>query len=119
MDAKQMELQEVLTMAIGTLVVVVLSHFAVYWAVKTMYPPAPKVIQVPVPMAMPPAAPAPPVQQAYMPPAVEEQHVQLPTYASSVPVEAPREERKGPPPAESTSIRGGSGVASANAGDQR
>lgn len=104
-----MELQEVLTLAIGTLVVVVLAHFAVYWAVRTLYPPPPKVIQVPVPMPMPPPA------QAYTPPAVTEQHVQLPTYAPSVPVEAPREERKGPPPAESTSIRGGSGMDSANA----
>ena len=110
-----MELQEVLTLAIGTLVVVVLSHFAVYWAVKTLYPPPPKVIQVPVPMAV--AAPMP--QQAYTPPPVTEQHVQLPTYAPPVSVEAPREERKGPPPAESTSIRGGSGVDGPNAGDQR
>ncbi len=101
-----MELQEILSMAIGTLVVVVLSHFAVYWVVKTLYPPPPKVIQVPVPM------PAP--QQAYIPPAVTEQHVELPTYAPPVSVEAPREERKGPPPAESTSIRGGSGVDGAN-----
>ena len=107
-----MELQDVLTMAIGTRVVVVLSHFAVYWVVKTLYPPPPKVIQVPVPMAM---APAPPPQQAYTPPAVPEQHVELPTYAPPVSVEAPREERKGPPPAESTSIRGKSGVDGANA----
>ena len=108
-----MELQDVLTLSIGTLVVVVLSHFAVYWVVKTLYPPAPKVIQVPVPMPM---AVAPPPEQAYTPPPVTEQHVQLPTYAPPVPVEAPREERKGPPPAESTSIRGGSGVDPANAG---
>jgi hypothetical protein len=58
-----------------------------------------------------------PPQQAYIPPAVEEQHVQLPTYAPPVSVEAPREERKGPPPAESTSIRGGSGVDGANQRD--
>ena len=113
MVAKQMELQEVLSLAIGTLIVVVLSHFAVYWAVKTMYPPPPKVIEVPVPVpAMPPP---PPPQQAYTPPAVTEQHVELPTYAPPVSVEAPREERKGPPPAESTSIRGKSGVDGANA----
>ncbi len=108
-----MELQDVLTMAIGTLVVVVLSHFAVYWVVKTLYPPPPKVIQVPVPM------PPPPPQQAYTPPPVIEQHVELPTYAPPVSVEAPREERKGPPPAESTSIRGGSGVDGANQRDER
>jgi hypothetical protein len=105
-----MELQEVLSLAIGTLIVVVLAHFAVYWAVKAMYPPPPKVIQVPVPVAVPP-----PPAQTYTPPAVIEQHVELPTYAPPVSVEAPREERKGPPPAESTSIRGKSGVDGSNA----
>jgi hypothetical protein len=104
----------VLTMSVSTLIVVVLAHFAVYWVVKTLYPPAPKVIQVPVPMAMP-AAPVP----AFTPPPVLEQHVELPTYATPGAVEAPREERKGPPPAESTSIRGGSGVDAADAGDGR
>jgi hypothetical protein len=104
-----MELQDVLTMAIATLVVVVLSHFAVYWVVKTLYPPPPKVIHVPVPMAIPPP------QQAYSPPAVLEQHVELPTYATPVSVEAPSEERKGPPPPEDTSIRRKPGVDGANA----
>lgn len=104
-----MELQDVLTMAIGTLVVVVLSHFAVYWVVKTLYPPPPKVIQVPVPM------PPPPPQQAYTPPPVIEQHVELPTYAPPVSVEAPREERKGPPPPEDTSIRRKPGMDGPNA----
>jgi len=100
MGAKQMEIQDVLTLSIGTLVTVVLAHLAVYWVVKTLYPPPPKVIHVPVP--------APP---AYTPPVVEEQqNVELPTYAPPVSVEAPREERKGPPPAESTSIRRKSGV---------
>lgn len=107
-----MELQEVLTMAIGTLVVVVLSHFAVYWVVKTLYPPPPKVIQVPVPM---PVAAPPPAQQAYTPPPVVEQHVELPTYAPPVSVEAPREERKGPPPPEDTSIRRKPGMDGVNA----
>lgn len=99
-------------MIIGTLVAVVLGHLAVYWVVKTLYPPPPKVIQVPVPVQMPMPAPA------YTPPPVTEQqqHVQLPTYAPPVSVEAPREERKGPPPAEATSIRGGAGVGASNAG---
>lgn len=105
-----MELQDVLTISISTLVTVVLAHLAVYWVVKTLYPPPPKVIQVAVPTPM--VAPA----QTYTPPVVEEQqHVQLPTYTPPVPVEAPIEERKGPPPAESTSIRGKSGLDTANA----
>ena len=106
-----MELQELLTMIAGTLVAVVLGHLAVYWVVKTLYPPPPRVIQVPVPMPAPSVAPP-----AYTPPPVVEQHVELPTYAPPVSVEAPREERKGPPAAESTSIRGGAGVGSSNTG---
>ena len=113
MAAKQMELQDVLTIAVSTLIVVVLAHFAVYWVVKTLYPPKPKVIEVPV------MAPLPPPAQAFTPPPVIEQHVELPTYATPGAVEAPREERKGPPPAESTSIRGGAGVDAADAGDGR
>lgn len=104
-----MELQELLVLITGTLVAVVLSHFAVYWVVKALYPPAPKVIQVPVPMPM---APTPP---AYTPPPVQEQHVQLPTYAPPVSVEAPPEERKGPPAPEATSIRGKPGMDGPNA----
>lgn len=106
-----MELQEVLTLVISALVTVVLAHLAVFWVVKTLYPPPPKVIQVPVPVPMapsPPPAPAP--TPAFTPPPVQEQHVQLPTYTPSASVEAPREERKGPPPPEDTSIRRKPGV---------
>ncbi len=98
-----MDLQEVLTLSIGTLVTVVLAHLAVFWVVRTLYPPPPKIVQVPIPMV--PAIQQP--QQTYTPPPVieQQQHVELPTYTPSVPVEAPREERKGPPPPEDTSIR--------------
>jgi hypothetical protein len=111
-----MDLQEVLTLVIGTLVTVVLAHLAVYWAVKTMYPPTPRaspVAMVPAPVMA--AAPPPMAPQVYSPPAVVEQHVELPTYATPVSVEAPREERKGPPPPEDTSIRRKSGVDGADA----
>ena len=106
-----MDLQEVLTVSVSALVTVVLAHLAVFWVVRTLYPPPPKVIQVPVPMAMPAPVAVPP-PQTYTPPAVieQQQNVQLPTYSSSSPVEAPREERKGPPPPEDTSIRRKPGV---------
>ena len=99
-----MELQEILSIAIGTLIVVVLSHFAVFWVVRTLYPPQNQTVFV--------SAPPPPV---FTPPAVTEQHVTLPTYETAVPAEAPREERKGPPPAENTSIRREPGVDVPNA----
>ena len=110
-----MELQEVLTLSIATLVTVVLAHFAVYWVVKTLYPKATVPVAAVVPVAAAaPVAPVPP-PQVYSPPAVVEQHVELPTYATPVSVEAPREERKGPPPPEDTSIRRKSGVDGADA----
>ncbi len=102
-----MELQEILSVSIGTLVVIVIAHFAVFWVVRTLYPP---------PVMMVQQAPLP-VQQVFTPaPVIAQQDVTIPTYAPPVPVEAPREEgeRKGPPPPEDTSIRGKPGMDSAN-----
>ena len=106
-----MELQEILSYAIGTLITVVAAHLAVFWVVKSLYPPPPQVVMVPTPVAAPQVTSTP--IQAFMPPTVVEQpvqHVDLPTYASRDPVEAPSEARKGPPPPEDTSIRGKPGV---------
>ena len=101
-----MELQEILSVSIGTLVVIVIAHFAVFWVVRTLYPPP----VVYVPQAQ---------QQVFTPPPVIEQPIQnvtIPTYAPPMPVEAPREEgeRRGPPPPEDTSIRGKPGVDASN-----
>ena len=112
-----MELQEILSFAIGTLVTVVAAHLAVFWVIKTLYPPPPQVVLVPAPVAVAPPVASTPIQ-AFIPPAVTEQptqHVELPTYASRDPVEAPSEARKGPPPPEDTSIRGKPGVGSPDA----
>lgn len=101
-----MELQEILSVAIGTLIVIVIAHFSVFWVVRTMYPPVVVVSQqASAPVFTPP--PSVPQQEP-------QQNVTIPTYAPPVSVEAPREggERRGPPPAESTSIRGDAGVAS-------
>ena len=101
-----MDLQEILSIALGTLIVVVVAHIAVFWVVRTLYPPIQVQVQ-PQPVFTPP-----PIQLQPEP----EQHVSVPTYTPPVPVEAPRQEgeRKGPPPAESTSIRGESGVDTTN-----
>lgn len=97
-----MDLQEILSVALGTLIVVVIAHVAVFWVVRTLYPPTQ-------------------VQPVFTPPPIvlqpePEQHVSVPTFTPPVPVEAPRQEgeRKGPPAAESTSIRGEPGVDPAN-----
>ena len=100
-----MELKDILTVAVASVIVLVVAHLAVFYVVKTLYPPAPTAPPVYVPIAAPP----PPV---YTPPAEQAQHVSIPTYAPPVPVEAPREEepRRGPPPPEATSIHGTAGV---------
>jgi len=106
-----MELQEILSVAIGTLVVIVIAHFAVFWVVRTLYPPQVVMVQQPAPQQQV-FTPAPVILQPQEP----QQNVTIPTYTPPMPVEAPREEgeRRGPPPAESTSIRGESRVGASN-----
>ena len=98
-----MDLQEILTVALSTLIVIVLSHIAVFWVVRTMYPPSVPVVQMQVQP-----------QPVFTPPPILEQHVTLPTYEAPVPTQAPSEKREGPPPAESTSIRRDTGVDTSN-----
>ena len=103
-----MELQEILSVALGTLIVIVIAHFAVFWVVRTLYPPV-----VYMPQQQQAVFTPPPVIQQQEP----IQNVTIPTYETPLPVEAPREEgeRKGPPPPEDTSIRGKPGLGSVNA----
>ena len=114
-----MNVTEIVATAVATLIVLVLAHLAVYWVVKTLYPPQPPVIAVPAPLvieALPPAPP-PTVVTFAEPPSTVQQNATLPTYEAPVPAEAPREggERRGPPPAERTSIRRDTGVAAPDA----
>ena len=97
-----MELTDVLVTVISTLIAIVLAHLAVFWVVKTLYPPlppSPVIVQEVAPVYVP----APVIEQPV-------QHVELPTYETPKPVAPPSEERKGPPPPEPTSIRGNAGV---------
>jgi hypothetical protein len=111
-----MELQEILSVALGTLIVIVIAHFAVFWVVRTMYPPPPSVVYMPAPTAAAPVLSSTPIETFTSAAVPEQQNVSVPTYSPPVPVEAPREERRaGPPPPEDTSIRGNPGVASPNA----
>lgn len=100
-----MELKDILVVALSTLIVLMIAHVAVFWIVRTLYPP------VVAPVVPPPVfTPAPIIQEP-------QQNVTIPTYETPIPVEAPREEepRRGPPPPEATSIHGKSGVGSVDA----
>ena len=77
-----MEFKDIFAVAFATLIVLIVTHFAVFWVVRTLYPPAPA--PVPVPEAPKPIF----VQQA----AETQQNVSIPTYEASIPMEAPRQE---------------------------
>lgn len=93
-----MELKDILSIAISSLIVIVLAHLAVFWVVRTLYPPTP----APAPVSLP--APPPPV---FTQPPLTEQHVAVPTYEAPVSTEIPSKEgeRRGPPPPEATAIQ--------------
>lgn len=97
-----MEFSEILSIALASLIVLVLAHFATYWVVRTLYPPPPVVVSSPV------VAPVPTVSFTEPPKPEEAQHVVVPTYEAPIPTETPRQDepRRGPPPPESTSIHG-------------
>ena len=104
-----MGLSDILAIALASLVTLVAAHIAVFWVVRSLYPP-----QVAVPM---PVAPLVVPQTLTQAPLIEQQNVTLPTYETAVPV-APavqEEPRRGPPPAVSTSIKREPGVDSTNA----
>ena len=96
-----MELSSILSIVLASIVAIVLAHIGAYFVIKSLYPPTPAPVPAPV---------------FTQPPVTEQQNVTLPTYEAPLPVEAPREEgeRRGPPPPESTSIHGNSGVAASN-----
>lgn len=119
-----MDFSQIMSVATATLCVLVVSHLCVFWVVRTLYPPTQQVVVQQVPMI----APVQEIPQAAVPvftqppvftqaPSIEQQNVVLPTYQAAVPTEAPRTEepRRGPPPAEATSIKRDPGVGAANA----
>ncbi len=108
-----MDVQTIVSIAIASLVVFVVAHFAVFWVVKTMYPPSQEPQSEPKPVVTFSSEPP----QVFTPPVQDIQHVTVPTYEAPVPAETPDKEgeRRGPPPPESTSIRGESRVAPSDA----
>jgi hypothetical protein len=99
-----MDIANILTIAVSTLVVLVLTHVAVYYVVRTLYPPKPEIQSQPQQVFIQPA----PIQ-------IQQETVSdvvIPTYEAHIPVEAPPKEepRRGPPPPVATSIKRESGV---------
>ena len=77
-----MNVTEIVATAVATLIVLVLAHMAVYWVVKTLYPPqaqAPAPAPVPASVMLPVDEPAKTVTFTE-PPSTLQQNVTLPTY---------------------------------------
>ena len=85
----------VLTVGLSTLVLLILTHIAVFWVVRTLYPPPPQVVYVP--------APRPPVEThtVNVPvtsllktevPTTIAQEVNVPTFEAPVSLEAAGQE---------------------------
>jgi hypothetical protein len=78
----------VLTLAMSSLIMLVLIHLSVFAVVRWMYPASPPQPQVRFAEPMVSAPPPPPFTE----PQYLKQEVNVPTYASPVSVEAPRED---------------------------
>ena len=106
-----MELSSILSIAITSLIMIVLSHVAVFWVVRTLYPPAP----TSVPVYVPTLAQVTP-QVFTEAPRETQQAVNVPTYETPLQLEASNQEGStdlsllsGP------STNGNSGLVAANA----
>jgi hypothetical protein len=84
-----MNVLEIASLALTSLIILVVIHLSVFWVVKTMFP-AP--VAVPAP---PPPVPAPVLQQVYVEPPEMKQELNVPTYEPPVPVATPRTEVPG------------------------
>lgn len=82
-----MDFGSILSTALATLIMLVVIHIAVFWMVRTLYPPAPRITPAPQ-VLLPPEK----TEIFTPPPSVEQtQTVNVPTYEVSVPLEAANE----------------------------
>ena len=94
-----MDLTEILTVAFATLIVLVVCHFAVFWVVRTLYPPPPVPVFVPAPApVVEQVRHAPVPEQTFAHPSSEQQqNVVLPTYEETPRMESNNAQRSPPP----------------------
>jgi len=87
-----MELSTILSIGVSSLILIVLTHFAVFWVVRTLYPPAPNV--VPVYVQAPQTQTQPVAQSVFTQPPIQEQPqvVNVPTYENTLQLEASNQE---------------------------
>ena len=84
-----MELTSILSLAITSLIVLVLSHVAVFWVVRTLYPPAPNVTPIYITTPPPNQITSPVFTE---PPREIHESVNVPTYETPLQLEAANQE---------------------------
>jgi hypothetical protein len=86
-----MDFSNILSLAISSLIMLVIIHLTVFYVIRTMYPPTRKVTFAPAPT--PQAPPPPPVVPVFTEPTnTEKQNAVIPTYEANVPLDPPRQE---------------------------
>lgn len=85
-----MDFGNILSTALATLIVLVVIHIAVFWMVRTLYPPAPRVAPAPIIVNPPQVTFAPEKTEIFtQPPILEQlQTVNVPTYEAPISLEA-------------------------------
>lgn len=81
-----MDLRDILSVAVASLIVLVVAHLAVFWVIRTLYPPAHAVV-LPSPVPAPTPTPVftePPTKQV----TETSQAVNVPTYETPIQLEA-------------------------------
>jgi hypothetical protein len=92
-----MDFSNILSVALSSLILLVIIHLTVFYVIRTMYPPTRKVTFAPAPAPAPqvPSVPAsvPPEVPAFTEaPNTEKQDAVIPTYDPNVPLDPPRQE---------------------------
>ena len=88
-----MDFGDILSTALATLIMLVVIHIAVFWMVRTLYPPAPRIAPAPI-VANPPQVTFAPMKTEIFtqPPVLEQtQEVNVPTYEVPISLEAANE----------------------------
>jgi hypothetical protein len=80
---------DILSIALTSLVIMIIIHLSVFWVVRTMFPPPAPSAPVPAPVHV--HVP----QQVYVEPAEPKQELHVPTYEPPLQMETPRTEVPG------------------------
>ena len=88
---KRMDFGSILSTALATLIMLVVIHIAVFWMVRTLYPPAPRITPAPIPPPRVSFVPEKTEIFTQLPVLEQSQVVNVPTYEVPLSLEAANE----------------------------